>query len=264
MFKKSVSVIVPAFNEEKTIEGVIETLQKSPLLDEIICVNDGSSDRTKDILKQFENNSLVINLEENQGKGYALAQGIKKAKGDIVMFLDADLTTLSEKHIQLLLKPLFENTHKAVMGYLVGKSGVTISSNLTGQRAYYKKDLIPYLEEISRTRFGVEIFLNNLFSKEDTKKIPLPGLQGLYKYEKQNSATALSEYIKEGIEIAKVIGNKEVLPDSDFRILKEISEMTNLKDLRSKIEKITNTKIKNILGKYFTKYIRLITEKNNK
>jgi len=261
--KKTVSVIVPAFNEEKTIKGVIETLQKSSLLNEIICVNDGSTDSTEDVLKQYKNSVLVINLKKNQGKGHALAQGIKKAKGDIVMFLDADLTTLSERHIQSLLQPLFENTHKAVMGYLVGKSRIAAFPAITGQRTYYKKDLMPYLEEISKTRYGVEIFLNTLFSKKDTKKIPLPGLQGLYKYEKHNATTALTEYIKEGIEIAKVIGNKEVLPNSDFKILKNISNLTNLNDLRDKIEKITDIKIKDILEKYL-KYIRIVTEKSNK
>jgi len=261
MSKKLISVIVPAFNEEKTLKGVIETLQKSPLLDEIICVNDGSSDSTKDILKQFEKSILVINLKKNQGKGFALAQGLKKAKGDIVVFLDADLTTLSEEHIQLLLTPLLENTHKAVMGYLISNSGVNLWTNITGQRAYYKEDLVPHLEEISKTRFGVEVFLNSLFSKKDVKKIPLPGLYGLHKHEKQGLITALSEYLKEGVEIAKVIGKKEVLPESDFKILEEILEITNLKDVIIKIDNITNAKIKDVLETYFTKYVKIVTKK---
>ena len=68
MSKKSVTVIVPAFNEEKTIRGVIKTLQKSPLLDEIICVNDGSTDGTKNILSKFKNDIITVNLKENKGK----------------------------------------------------------------------------------------------------------------------------------------------------------------------------------------------------
>jgi len=256
MSKISISAIVPAYNEEKTIADLISVLQKSSLINEVICINDGSSDNTKKILKQFEKNIVIIDLEKNQGKGNALAQGTKKANGDIVIFLDADLISLSEKHIQLLTEPLLKHTHKVVMGYMVGNLNFSISKELTGQRAYFRRDLLPNLEEISKTRFGVEIFLNHLFSQRETKKIVLPGLSSLFKYEKQAPETAIKEYLKEGVEIAKVIGNREILPDSDFKIIAEILNITNMKELQTKINTITNTRIRKILNKYFFKYLK--------
>ncbi len=56
--------------------------------------------------------------------------------------------------------------------------------------------LIPHIEEMAETRFGVEVFLNGLFSKKETKKVPLPGLVGLFKYEKESPQDAFSSYIK--------------------------------------------------------------------
>lgn len=263
MSKARVSVIVPAYNEEKTVADVISVLQKSTLIDEVICINDGSSDNTREILKQFEKNIVIIDLKKNQGKGNALAQGIKKAKGDIVVFLDADLISLSDKHIQLLIEPLLKHTHKATMGYMVGKLNFSFFTEITGQRAYFRKDLLPHLEEISKTRFGVEIFLNKLFSQKETKKVVLPDLTSLFKYEKQTPETALKEYIREGVEIAKAIGNMEILPDSDFKILSEILNITNMKEIQIKINNITNTKTREILNKYFLKYLRTSRRNNN-
>lgn len=108
------SVIVPAFNEEKKIEKNIEKynnyLKQQKYSYEIIIVNDGSLDNTK---KNIENiirkNSKVklINLKKNYGKGYAVKEGMLKAQGDFHLFLDADNSTSIEhlnKAMPLLLK----------------------------------------------------------------------------------------------------------------------------------------------------------------
>ena len=256
MSDKKVSVIVPAYNEEKTIEKVLNVLISSDIPDEVICVNDGSTDNTLNEIKKYKDDIVIINIKENKGKGNALAEGIKRARGDILLFLDADLTTLSDTHLQLLLDPLLNDNYKAVLGYLVGGSGFTLASNITGQRAYYKADLIPHIEEMAKTRFGVEVFLNGLFSKNETKKIPLPGLVGLYKYEKEGPQEAFNSYIKAGVEIARVIGNKKVLPKSDFKILRELEDITDFRVLQRKIQEISDTEVRDILEKYILRYIR--------
>lgn len=256
MYKPLISVIVPAYNEEKTVGKVLETLISSNIPNQIICVNDGSTDNTSKILQQYKKDVVIININKNKGKGNALAEGIKKAKGDILVFLDADLINLSDKHLTLLLNPILNDKYKAVLGYLVGKTGVSLATEITGQRAYYKKDLMPHIEKMARTKFGIEIYLNGLFAKDEIKKIALPGLRGLYKYEKQNPQEALNSYIKEGIEIAKVIGNKRVLPESDFRILRELQDITEFKTLQRKIRDVSDREVRHILEKYIFKNIR--------
>ena len=256
MSSKKVTVIVPAYNEEKTVGKVLGVLTSSNIPDEVICVNDGSTDNTLNEIQKYKENIVIIDIGENKGKGNALVEGIKKATGEILLFLDADLTTLTQKHLQLLLDPILNDKYKAVLGYLVRGSGFTLASNITGQRAYYKADLIPHIEEMAKTRFGVEVFLNSLFSKNETKKVPLHGLVGLYKYEKESPQKAFSSYIKAGVEIARVIGNKRVLPKSDFRILRELEDITDFRVLQKKIQEISDTEVRDILEKYILKYIR--------
>ena len=260
MPKHCVSAIVPAFNEEKTVSNVISILQSLSIINEVICINDGSTDSTKEILGKFKDNKKVkvINLDKNEGKGNALAVGIKHAKGDILLFLDADLINLTEDHIHSLLKPLIQGTHSAVLGYISGKGNRNIVADLTGQRAYFKKDLEPYVDEISKTRFGVETYLNKLFRTADTIKVPLHNLKGLYKYEKQRADIALKEYLKEGVEIAKVIGNTEIISDEDMKVLQKILNVSDISTLKRYLNKISNLKIKKNLQKYFNQYIDTI------
>ncbi len=94
MYKK-LSVLIPVYNEEKTILAILKRINECKINDfdfEIIIVNDGSTDNTLKIIK--ENESLydqLVNLDENKGKGFAVKNGLKVATGDYVIFQDADL-----------------------------------------------------------------------------------------------------------------------------------------------------------------------------
>lgn len=211
--RKSVSAIVPVFNEEKTVSKVVNTLLKNNLIDEVICINDGSSDTSIDILNQYKGKIEIIDLQKNHGKGFALSVGIKLAKGEIVAFIDADLTNLSDDHIRELLIPILDDETRGVVGYpsLVKGNLLNPLSNFSGERAYYKKDLIFHVEEIAKTRFGVEVFLNHLFDKDEIKKVPLKNLKGLFKYEKRGLLNTVTEYHG---EISEVI--EEVIKQKGF------------------------------------------------
>lgn len=87
------TVIIPVFNEKDTIVEVVEYVKKTNLVDEIMIVDDGSTDGTREILKQFANDPLirVILQNKNQGKGSAVITGIQNAASDLVIIQDADL-----------------------------------------------------------------------------------------------------------------------------------------------------------------------------
>ena len=91
----SLSVIVPVFNEEKTILKVLQALNKLQLEDtalEVIVVNDGSNDRTNEILAEHKNlYNLYLKNEKNQGKGAAIIKGIEVSNSDYIIFQDSDL-----------------------------------------------------------------------------------------------------------------------------------------------------------------------------
>src|SRR5690606_37191594 len=100
----SVSVIIPAYNEEKTVANVVGVVKSLNYVDEIIVVNDGSLDSTEQ--KALEAGATVLNHTKNRGKGAAIKTGFKNSKGDIVLFLDADLHKLVPKQVDEMIKPI--------------------------------------------------------------------------------------------------------------------------------------------------------------
>jgi len=111
------SIIVPCYNEEKTILSVIEEINEFKDLDkEIIIVDDGSNDSTREILKTIKDNSVnVFYHDYNSGKGKAIRTGIEKSSGDIILIQDADLE-YSPKDYPALLRPFYEAEADVVYG----------------------------------------------------------------------------------------------------------------------------------------------------
>ena len=108
------SIIVPVYNEEKTISVIIDKLKKLDLEKEIIVVDDCSSDNSYEILKKTKGISLFKH-EINKGKGAAIKTGIANSKGDILTIQDADLE-YNPEDFKFLIKPILENKTKVVYG----------------------------------------------------------------------------------------------------------------------------------------------------
>lgn len=94
------SIVIPAYNEEKrigkTLPNVIkyvEKLGKEGYSAEIIVVNDGSTDKTIDVLNTFKDSINIVTYTPNHGKGYALREGVKKSQGEYIYIADADFST---------------------------------------------------------------------------------------------------------------------------------------------------------------------------
>ena len=102
-----VSVIIPAYNEERTIGQVLEALCPLPIEKQIIVVNDGSTDGTYDALERLRkvHQLTVVHCEENGGKGCAIRNGLTHVQGEAVVIQDADME-LSPTDLSELLKPL--------------------------------------------------------------------------------------------------------------------------------------------------------------
>jgi glycosyltransferase involved in cell wall biosynthesis len=253
---KTVSAIVPVYNEEKTVGRVIKVLLKSPLVSEVIAVNDGSTDNSLKILKGFGEKIKLIKLKKNKGKGWALAEGVKQAQGQLVLFVDADLVNFNERYITKILEPIFKNQWRAVVGFRqLGRMLPSVFARLSGERAYFRHDLVPHLRKMRRTRFGVEVLLNHLFEEKPVKKVALLKLKGLYKYEKRPAGLALREYLDEGTEIARQLAKQEGLVLADLRMIMKLRQSSNLNELREQVGKITNKKIRQYLEKYILAYL---------
>jgi len=101
------SIIIPAYNEEKriskTVARILEFFEKKKVDFEIIVVNDGSKDKTSEAVKIFRNKKIrLLEFSPNHGKGFAVKQGMLNAKGDIILFSDADLSTPIEEFDKLI------------------------------------------------------------------------------------------------------------------------------------------------------------------
>ena len=178
---KGLSVIMPAYNEERTIEEIIARVLKTELVSEIVIVDDGSKDKTREILSKYAEDKsgkfTIIFHEQNQGKGAAVRTGIKAAKGDIILVQDADLE-YSPTDYANLLEPILDGRADVVFGsrflggphrvlffwhYMVNKmltflSNLLTNLNLTDMEVGYKvfRREIFDVVEIKSARFNFE------------------------------------------------------------------------------------------------------------
>jgi glycosyltransferase involved in cell wall biosynthesis len=113
--RPDVTVLVPALNEEETIAEVVERLLALPLCAEVIVIDDGSTDRTTEILKQYKDRIRVLRNEERSGKGNAIRQALPFATGKTVIIQDADLEYFPEE-IPLLIQPILDGKSNVVYG----------------------------------------------------------------------------------------------------------------------------------------------------
>ena len=172
-----ISIIVPAYNEEARIKNTLEAIKNIKEINEIVVVDDGSSDNTTKVASEVKSEKIVVlKLDKNKGKGYALNYGLKIAmkNADIIGFLDADLGS-SANDVKKLIDPILDDEADVViakfppakkkggLGFVKGlakdsvfeMTGVELDATLSGQRLF-KKEVLEKFNEIP-FGYGVEV-----------------------------------------------------------------------------------------------------------
>lgn len=197
--KLSLSVIIAAYNEERTLSSIVEIVRSWGKAKEIIIVDDGSGDQTVKSVMQFVPSITLLRHKTNQGKAAAMADGIKKSSGDVIVFLDADTMGLTHKDLDRMIQPVVAGQADMVLGAARFWSAGVFEpfNNLTGQRVVSRRVLLPALSKMRSLGYGVELFINKLHDGKKIKVVKLPHVFILGKREKQTLPDALQSYLKE-------------------------------------------------------------------
>lgn len=216
MKKIIVSAIVPAYNEEKNIHQVLLSLKNAKLVDEIICVNDGSTDNTQ---KEIDKVSGItaLNLEKNCGKSCAIVKGVKASRGSIIVFIDADLEGEIGPAADTLVTPLIDNTHDVAIGYPLANSIDKFFRPLSGERAYFATDLKKILNKLEHKGYGMELFLNFTFKDKRITCFPLQGIIHKLKHQKQAYQTVVKLTLIEILDIMSEVFSQKNPPSFFLR-----------------------------------------------
>ncbi len=183
------AAILPAFNEEARVKQVLDPVRRSKSVDEIVVVNDGSTDATAARVLEVPG-VYLLSLPHNVGKGGAMAAGARFTDADILLFLDADLIGLMPEHVDALVEPVKSGRALMAVGRFSGGRKITdmsqkIAPSISGQRAM-ARDLFEQIPGVASVRYGVEMQITRFcrYYRVPTETVTLAGVTHPMKEEK--------------------------------------------------------------------------------
>ncbi|MCE2415097.1 glycosyltransferase family 2 protein [Candidatus Poribacteria bacterium] len=164
-----ISVIIPAFNEEQTLEQVVRAVSSLPIETQIIVVNDGSTDGTYKVLEELRATYelSVVHCQENRGKGFAIRRGLQHVKGEVIVIQDADME-LDPTDLSEVVKPLKKENVQVVYGsrFLEGRGNASLH-NFIANRILATYTNLLYGCQITDESTGYKAFSAELITRLD-------------------------------------------------------------------------------------------------
>jgi hypothetical protein len=183
------AAILPAYNEESRVKGVLASVCRAKSVDEVVVVNDGSTDATAARVLEVPG-VYLLSLPRNVGKGGAMAAGARFTDADILVFLDADLIGLTPEHVDALVEPVKSGRALMAVGRFCGGRKITdlsqrIAPSISGQRAM-AREVFEQIPGVAGVRYGVEMQITRFcrFYGIPTATVSLAGVTHPMKEEK--------------------------------------------------------------------------------
>lgn len=200
-----ISAIVCAFNEEDTIANVLKVLTSHEKISRVIVVDDGSTDKTNEIVSTTFPQVTLVKNKVNSGKGAAFVKGFRNSGNETILTIDADLKNLQSDHISLLINTYRNNNYKMVIGR---RSPLTLKTwflgaNFSGDRIFSAEAVRPWLGEIEKSGYGLEVILNCIHTSHQIGAVVLEGLVHPLRYEKDSLVRALFSYTSQLFQVIR-------------------------------------------------------------
>ena len=220
-----ISCIIPAYNEALRISNVLDIVVGHPLIDEVIVINDASTDDTGWVLSKIQGIS-VIKHERNKGKTKAVLAGMREAKNNLLMLIDSDLIGLSSEDITRLAEPVLQGKKDVTIS--LRKNALTIYKILgidfvSGERLFHRNIISEHLQDLeSLPGFGLEVFINSIIIRKHLRL-------GIIKW---NDVISPRKSVKAGT-LRGIIGDAKMVYQvlSTISLWKCISQIVALKKL---------------------------------
>lgn len=204
------AAIVPAYNEQDRVGTVLEAIREATLIDEVLVVNDGSTDATSEVVSRVPNVRLV-EMGSNGGKGAAMRMGAASTDADIVLFLDADLAGMTGQKVDAIVQPVLDGQADMSIGIFRGGRRSTdvaqvIAPYISGQRALHREVFLS-IPNIDRARSGVETAITRYYRMRGLRvtRVALAGCTHCMKEEKLGFVRGFFSRLRMYKEIAQII-----------------------------------------------------------
>lgn len=235
IMKLKATAIICAYNEQKTIANILKEVCETHFFNEVIVINDGSKDKTGELIKEFKKTGDIIDVQlpKNKGKGFAMAKGAELASNEYLVFIDADLSNFTTEHANKLLRSVLNGNADMVLGQptkTLIPQGINPFKSLSGQRALKKIDILPILKKMETVGYGVETLINMHFkaNKKVVEYVCLNNLVHPTKFQKTKQHKAIAEFILEGCQIvATTFSNFNIVAKSNKNKILSILSINN-------------------------------------